>query len=130
MSASHLALLRQHRERIQQMLEDINRCHGVEPTEVLFVIADIRGEFGAAWMNVIGRENTPMDFREFEAAREGLSVCISLRYEGGVHLIATLAPSLLPQIVGRPKGTVAMLVVDAADDPRVVIGRIVSPYAC
>lgn len=89
---------------------------GLEDAEVAFIIGDMRSEFGTACFEQGAGSEFLVSSSDGEAA-----MVLVLDVEGLVSILRDVVPEGLEPVVTRPTGTMPILVVDAEDEPAIVI---------
>lgn len=122
----HRALLLRSRTRIEEVLRIVTRASNVPAWDVFVVVADARGELGKQIASTIAE--THGSCAAFSSADDAEPwLCVPLIDGGGMELLSEYAPFLIHEVLGRPAQTVALLVVDADDDPLIAFGRLIGP---
>lgn len=110
---SHRELLEHHACRIRRLL-GVATLKGIRDLGI--IVADVRGEFGTSCV-------TPQVGLEFVVpAPDGRgAVVIPLGMTGLIVLLGAIIPEALPVALQRHAGSIVVVVVDADDEPAIVM---------
>jgi len=117
---SHESLYEAERKKIEDWAALAWRDDPCGSASKLVVVVDLRSTFGRSLgLHLLDRAALDRRIRAALAIAAVASLSIPVRLEHGEALVKALVPELLGQLQGRPRGTVPMLLVDAADVPRI-----------
>lgn len=111
--ASHRALLARHRPRLAELL-DLAVASGLKKTPLGAIVASSAGRFGTICLEA-GPEFVVHD-------HDGATASVVVTgLDGLLVIVAATLPEALPCLLARPRGTLPIVIVDAADRPALVL---------
>lgn len=88
---------------------------GLAPTEMAFIVADTDGGFGRSCV----QEGAGLEFLVRTIAASAM--VIPLGVDGLVAILASMVPDGIEPVLTRTAGLVSLLLVDANDEPAIVL---------
>jgi hypothetical protein len=111
---THEALLDRHRARLRELM-GLATGAGFAPGTMAFIVADLAGSFGRACIE----EGAGIEFLVVIEGAAAMAVPIGV--DGLLVILLDVVPEAVPPVISRPPATVPVLIVDADDEPALVI---------